>query len=160
MAAPAAAKSPPKSAPKSSTPSPTPSPSKGAGRPRKSFAAKLPGRFKRAATGETRNSPMTDPNIIFWLGISLILAAGWTSKRIPNLWTFATNPGSGANAGDFLGSIKSTFVQLIFVFLLAISARAVPPLASIWLILLIGLWTLWLIKNPSFVTTLAGWAKP
>lgn len=134
-----------------SNPAPT---SKGAGRPKKPFIQRAPGQFKTAATGETRNSPYTDPNILFWVGLTLIVFAGWSSGRLATIFKLAWSPDL-TKAKDFKNASLSTIAQLIFLFLLVVSARAAPPLARIWLVILIGVAVIYLVKNPQALTILS-----
>lgn len=121
------------------------------GRPQKNFFLKASGGFKQAATGETRNSPFTDPNILFWLGIGLIIFSGFSSGRIKDLFSMAWN---GGESGKWFTTIKVVGSQFLFLFLMVITARAVPPLARIWLVIIGGLWILYIMKNPQIVQLL------
>lgn len=146
----AAAKTSPKVAPKNN---PKGQP-RNVGRPGKNPVVKIASGYKQAATGVTRNSPFTDPNIVFWLGIGLIIFSGWSSKRIINLFSMAWNGGSVKGTKDFFTTIKIIGSQFLFLFILVITARAFPPLARVWLIIIGGLWILYIMKNPQIVQLL------
>lgn len=132
------------------TQNPTP---KGVGRPHKTkpFSS-----FHEAAAGETRNSPYTDPNIIFFAGGALMIAAD--IKRIKTVFEYAwgnkTAADASKNPSDFWANLKVILVQLLFLFLITMSARVIPPLGRMWLIVIIGLWILFLIKNPQILKML------
>lgn len=128
---------------------------KTAGRPRRSLASRAITGYKTYATGVTRNSPYTDPNIIFWVGLSLILLSGWSSGRLKTIILMAWG---GGDAGSFLSAIKSEVAQLIFVFVLVVLSRAIPPFARVALVLMLGFGLLWLIKNPQIVQLLAAFS--
>lgn len=135
----------------------SPKPGKPAGRPKQTNPFKS---FKTASTGETRNSPYTDPNIIFWLGFILIIASAWSSGRLSTVFKLAWNPENFvSNTDQFMSAIKSTGLQLLFLFMLTVSARAIPSLAKIWLISIGGLWIMWVIKNPQILQALSSAAK-
>lgn len=130
-------------------------PQKSVGRPKKSFFRKAPKQFKELATGETRNSPFTDPNIIFMLGIGLILASGWSSGRLKELFALILfSPANLARPGELTKQFRIILVQVLFVFLLTITGRAIPPLARIWLVVIIGMWLLWIMRNPEMLKLL------
>lgn len=134
-----------------------PKPGKPAGRPKQPQPLKS---FKNAATGETRNSPYTDPNVLWWLGITLIIASGWSSGRLSTVFKLAWNPENFAsNSIEFMNALKSTGFQVLFLFILVVSARAIPPLGKIWLVIIGGLWIMWLIKNPQIIQTLSTTAQ-
>lgn len=155
-----AAASPPKPKPKpkpSKTPVKPPK-KKSAGRPKKNLFVRSAKNYKIAATGETRNSPMTDPNIIFWLGIGLIIFSGWSSGRIKNIFAGAWNGAHGQDSYTWWTDIKIFASQFLFLFVLVITARAIPPLARIWLVIVGGLWILYLMKNPQ-VLQLLNWTS-
>ena len=117
--------------------------------------------FHRAAAGETRNSPMTSPNIIFWLGIALIIFSGYSNGRIRRIFSFAFNgPASPQekSVGSWLTDLKVFGSQFLFLFILVITARAIPPLSRIWLVMVGGMWVLYLMKNPQ-VLQLLNWTS-
>lgn len=122
-----------------------------AGRPKESHPFRS---FKNAATGDTRNSPFTDPNIIFLVGGSLIIASQWT--RIKKTFGYAWNVNKIVADGPsvFYNDIKVIGVQVLFIFILTITGRAIPALARIWLVILGGLWILWLMRNPEILKLL------
>lgn len=133
-----------------------PSTVKGRGRPKRALPIRAVKGFKTAATGETRNSPMTNPNIIFWLGIGLIIFSGYSNGRIKRIFGFATgNAGSENNdPRNWLTDIKVFGSQFLFLFILVITARAIPPLSRIWLVIIGGMWILYLMKNPQILQLL------
>lgn len=138
-------------------PPPTPNKKNSPGRPKAQFNPAKG--FKTAATGETRNSPMTDPNILFWLGVALIIFAGWSSGRIQFIFSNAINPVlAQKNGSSWFTQIKVFASQFLFLFIMVITARAVPPLARIWLVMIGGLWVLYLMKNPQ-VLQLLNWTS-
>lgn len=122
----------------------------GAGRPKSTNPFKS---FHTAAAGETRNSPFTNPNLIFFVGGALLIVAD--ASRIKKVFSYAwgRNPALSAakNPADFWGALKVILVQLVFLFLITMSARVIPPLGRMWLIILIGLWMLYIMKNPQIV---------
>ena len=136
---------------------------KSVGRPKKNFFLRTGRKFKTATTGETRNSPTTDPNIIFWLGVSLIIFSGWSSGRIKSIFTFAWHGVAidsrgklsfGEDAGQWATDLIHFGSQFIFLFIMVITARAIPPLARIWLVIIGGMWILYLMKNPQVLMLL------
>lgn len=131
---------------------------KSAGRPKAPFFKRAPKQYKVLATGETRNSPMTDPNVIFWLGIVLIVFAGWSSGRIKRIFAIAWIGEYQNDTSHWADDIKQTGSQFLFLFLLVITARAIPPLARVYLVMLIGVWILYLMKNPEVLKLLAATA--
>lgn len=93
--------------------------------------------------------------------MGLIIASGWSSGRIPFIFKNAWNSGTAqANSKDWWTQIKVVLGQLIFLFILTVTARAIPPLARIWLVTIIGLWILWLMKNPQALLILNGFVNP
>lgn len=106
--------------------------------------------FHNAAAGETRNSPTTDPNIIFFAAGGLIVVSSWS--RITTVFSYAwgnkTTHDAAKNPEDFWSNLKIILVQLLFVFLLTFVARIAPPLARIFLVIVIGTWILYLMRNP------------
>lgn len=126
---------------------------KSVGRPKAPLFKRASTAFKQSATGETRNSPFTDPNLIFIFGLVLIVISGWTSGRIKTMLVGIWTNGS-MGATDFANAVKSTISQFIFVWLLSFSARAMPALGKIWMVILIGIGTFWLIKNPQILQLL------
>jgi hypothetical protein len=126
------------------------------GRPKAPLGSSIPRKFKTMATGETRNSPMTTPNIIFMLGLFLIIAAGFKSARFKTLWNDIWNkpaaqqsPGQiGSSASDLLNQFRIIGLQLVWLFAMTVIARAVPPISRLFLIVIAGMWLLFLINNP------------
>lgn len=112
--------------------------------------------FHTLAAGETRNSPYTNPNIIFFAGGALLVAAD--IKRIGNVFKYAwgnKNTKGGYNSPvDFWQGIKVILMQLLFLFVLTMSARVIPPLGRVWLIVIMGMWILFLMKNPQVLQLL------
>lgn len=150
-----AAKSPPPKKPanpKSSQP-PKTNTKRNVGRPKETHPFRA---FHKAAAGETRNSPYTSPNLIFFAGGALMVAADW--KRITRVFQYAwgnkTVADASKNPTDFWANLKVILVQLLFLFLITMTARVIPPLARMWLIVIIGLWILYLMKNPQVLKLL------
>lgn len=131
----------------------------GAGRPNKTQPFK---KFHTLAAGETRNSPFTNPNLIFFVGGALLIVAD--AARIKKVFRYAWGSNALADASknpvDFWASLKVILVQLIFLFLITMSARVIPPLGRMWLIILIGMWILYLMKNPQAVDFLKQMGQP
>lgn len=123
------------------------------GRPHKTRPFKA---FHNAAAGETRNSPYTNPNLIFFAGGALMIAADL--KRIKKVFQYAWGNNALADASknpaDFWANLKVILVQLVFLFLITMSARVIPPLGRMWLIIIVGLWILFLIRNPQILKLL------
>lgn len=156
MASPAVAAKP-AAKPAANKPSPkqnAPPKSKGAGRPKAPLIRRVARGYKLASTGETRNSPMTDPNVIFWLGIGLIVVSGWSSGRLKNIFSIAWSGQSAQDYQNWFTTIKVTGSQFLFLFILVITARAIPPLARIWLVIIAGMWILYLMNNPQMLQIL------
>lgn len=121
------------------------------GRPKESHPFRS---FKNAATGDTRNSPFTNPNIIFLVGGSLIIASQWTRIKKTFGYAWDVNKIIADGPSVFYNNIKIIGVQVLFIFILTITARAVPELGRIWLVILGGLWILWLMRNPQILQLL------
>lgn len=157
-----AAQKPPPATPKANSKSP-PIPKKNSsrkvGRPHKVRPFKA---FHTAAAGETRNSPFTNPNIIFFAGGALMIAAD--IQRIKKVFSYAwgNNALNDAkkNPSDFWANLKVILVQLVFLFLITMSARVIPPLGRMWLIIIIGLWILFIMKNPQILKALQTAGNP
>lgn len=168
-------KAPVKSAPPKS-PSPAPAPAKPkvivkkpvgrpklkndqkVGRPRKPLITRIPSGFKKASTGDTSDNPGTTSNIVFILGIGLIVASGFSSQRIQNAlkWAWGMN---GLDPSPFTNFLRITGVQLLAIFILSFISRASPNIGRIFTVVLIGVWILWLMKNPQITKLLAAAAK-
>lgn len=139
------------STPKSTKASVNTKSNRSAGRPRKPHPFRT---FKNAATGETRNSPFTNPNIIFLVGGSLIIASQWTRIKKAFGYAWDVNKIIADGPGTFYNDVKVIGVQVLFIFILTITARAVPALGRIWLVIIGGLWILWLMRNPEILQLL------
>jgi hypothetical protein len=131
----------------------------GQGRPTKTQPFKT---FHTLAAGETRNSPFTNPNLIFFTGGALLIVAD--AQRIKKVFQYAwganTVQDAAKHPADFWAALKVILVQLVFLFLITMSARVIPPLGRMWLIVIIGLWILYIMKNPKAVDFLAQAGKP
>jgi hypothetical protein len=155
-----AANSPPQQKANSKPPS---IPKKGSqrpvGRPKRTRPFKT---FHTLSAGETRNSPFTNPNIIFFAGGALMIAAD--IARIKKVFQYAWGGNALADAkknpSDFWANLKVIIVQLVFLFLITMSARVIPPLGRMWLIIIIGLWILFLMRNPQILKMLQAAGSP
>lgn len=118
--------------------------------------------FHQLSAGETRNSPFTNPNLIFFAGGALMVAADW--NRIVRVYQYAwgnkTIADASKNPGDFWSNLRVILVQLLFLFLITMSARVIPALGRMWLIIIIGLWILFLMKNPQILKLLQVAGQP
>lgn len=132
---------------------------KSVGRPHETHPLKT---FHEAAAGETRNSPYTNPNIIFFAGGALLIAAD--IERIKKVFGYAwgnlTVADASKNPLDFWKNLKVILSQLLFLFIITMTARVIPPLGRVWLIVIIGLWILYLMKNPQVLQLLQAAGQP
>lgn len=157
-AAPATPNNSPKKNPKS-PPIQKKNSQKPVGRPHKTQPFKA---FHTAAAGETRNSPFTNPNIIFFTGGALMIVAdlGRIKTVFQYAWGNKTVADASKNPGDFWANLKVILVQLLFLFLITMSARVIPPLGRMWLIIIIGLWILFIMRNPQILKVLQAAGSP
>ena len=137
--------------------------SKSVGRPKQHIAIRAARQFKTYSTGETKNSPTTVPNIIFILGMFLIVASGLKSTRFRQIWNDIWTQGApakqqtgasqvsanlSATGADLLNQFRVVGLQLLALFSITVIARYVPPLSRIILVIVVGTTILFIINNP------------
>jgi hypothetical protein len=129
---------------KNNTQFPTPKPTKGR-TPKDLFKS-----VHHNVVGTHNYASTVSPNLVFMLGGGLIIFA--SSKRIKTVFEYAwgnkTVADASKNPSDFWHNLKVILVQLFFIFLITMSARVIPQLGKMWVIVLIGLWILYMMRNP------------
>lgn len=135
----------------------TPTKKNAVGRPKKAPIIRLAKGFKYAATGDTSAAPGTSSNLFFIMAIVLVVASGWSSGRIQELFKSAWNTGTmnDANSADvFVEDLRITGTQLIFVFFISFFGRAFPVVGRASVFMILAIWLLWLMKNPQILILL------
>lgn len=101
----------------------------------------------RILTGTSNYVSPVSSNIVFLAGSGLILASGW--PRIKAIFNAAWNPTfAKANPNIITNNLRIIGVQILFVAGMTFTARLFPALGRMWLIMLLGTWILFLMKNP------------
>ena len=136
---------------KTDTSSKTPDKGK-VGKPKRHPVIRLAKGYKELATGDTTNSPATYSNIIFIMGMGLILVAAFSSGRLKQIFTNLWNPPFDASlvVANFVGLGS----QFLFIFIISFISRAIPTFGRIGVVTMAGLWILWFMQNPQLIQLL------
>lgn len=107
-------------------------------------------KLHHGVTGSTSAFSRANPNLIFVGGLGLIVASGFSSHRIQNIFHDALNPNDAiANHPQRMWqSLKVIGVQLLWVFGVTFLSRLSAGFANFMLVVIIGIWILWLMRNP------------
>lgn len=105
----------------------------------------------RGITGTNSAFSTNKANLVFMGGMALIIASGASSHRLRDIFRDALNPNAAitsGNSGRLWHNIKIILVQLIWVIGLTFLSRLSNPLSNIFLVIISGMFLLWLIRNP------------
>jgi hypothetical protein len=94
------------------------------------------------------------PGLIIFLGFGLLLVNGAASGQLTQMWDLMTNKASPVQTDT--STFALTLGEIMFIIILATLASSNPEFGTFGVVILLALWVLWAVKNPTALQNVTG----